>query len=90
MWGLGAGMGVGMVCVQDPPLQLHELCKHHLPLGLHFAMQSHKLNTCYKPGRGRGGEGEGRGRGGEREDEPIRMTVCCPDACTHSANTEYM
>ena len=63
--------------MQDPPLQLHELCKDCLSLGLHLTMQSHKLNTCYKPGRGgegrgregkEGGRGEGRGgegRGGE-------------------------
>ena len=54
--------------MQDPPLQLHELCKDCLSLGLHLTMQSHKLNTCYKPGRGgegRGGSGEGRGREGK-------------------------
>ena len=56
------GVGVGWA-MQDPPLQLHELCKDCLSLGLHLTMQSHKLNTCYKPGRG--GEGEGVGRGGE-------------------------
>ena len=67
--------------MQGPPLELHELCKDHLSLGLHLAMQSHKHSTSYKSR-------------GEGESKPVRTSKLWTEGVllghTHSANTEYM